>query len=640
MSGIGGIFFLDSKPVDSLDLEKMIKSLAHRGPDRSGIWVKECVGLGQCMLLITPESMNEHLPLEDPDREIVITADARIDNRDELISLFHYDNCQQFEISDSQLILHAYKEWGKACPERLVGDFAFVIWDGQQQQMFCARDQVGVKPFYYYLSGNSFIFASEIKALLQLPYIHQKLNEVRVADHLVQFFEDKTITFFNDIYRLPPAHTLVINSKSVAIHSYWDLDPHREIRYRSDDEYSDAFREIFTESVRCRLRSAGPVGSALSGGLDSSSIACTTRNILFTNGAQPIHTFSAIFPSLPEPELIKIDERSYIKSVLKTGGFASHYIYADQINPLLDPDTLFYCFDEVYFAPNLSMHWALHQAASQQDIRVFLDGTDGDATVSHGLEYLSDLLRLGKWMTLYKESSAISKRDKSYGNAREILWRYGIKPLIPNWVLNKRRDIRGDKKSKWVANSIINPDFARRIEIDKRISSFLDDNHLSGRSAWEEHWCNLKTGTISLSLELLDKISSSFSIESRYPFFDRRLIEFCLALPASQKLNEGWTRIIQRRAMAGSIPDDVCWRTSKADFNHNFSLALQHYDREIIERIVYSLPETVKPYIDVLALQTAYKKYFNRPSQSVKYAYLVYGAVIFALWTERTKISV
>ncbi|HEY9875190.1 MAG TPA: lasso peptide isopeptide bond-forming cyclase, partial [Candidatus Obscuribacterales bacterium] len=300
MSAIAGIYYLDNRTVDPADLKRMVDILAHRGSDGCNIWSEGSIGFGHRMLWTTPESLLETLPLVNDTGEIVITADARIDNRDELIAVLKISDRPVEKITDSQLILSAYEQWGENCPEQLVGDFAFAIWDRRKQVLFCARDHFGVKPFYYYSSGQSFIFATEIKALLCLPDVPRRLNEVKVADYLASPTDDTAITFYKEIFRLPPAHRLTVSHEGITLQSYWSLDPSRELRLGSDEEYASAFRKLFTEAVRCRLRSAFPVGSMLSGGLDSSSITCVARQLLAGDKNSQLHTFSAIFDKMTQ----------------------------------------------------------------------------------------------------------------------------------------------------------------------------------------------------------------------------------------------------------------------------------------------------------------------------------------------------
>ncbi len=277
MSAIVGIYYLDNRPVNSLHLDHMLKSLAHRGPDGAEAWQEGPIGLGHGRLWTTPESVQEKLPLVNKTGDFILTADARIDNRNELIAALEVTDRPSHEITDGELILRAYERWGEYCPEKLLGDFAFALWDRRRQVLFCARDPFGVKPFYYYHSDRIFAFASEIKALLCLPEVPRRLNEVRVADYLLSILEDKVITFYWEIFRLPPGHGMTVGRERVLIRSYWSLDPTYAIRYDSNEEYAEAFHDLFREAVCCRLRSAFPIGSTLSGGLDSSSVVCMAR---------------------------------------------------------------------------------------------------------------------------------------------------------------------------------------------------------------------------------------------------------------------------------------------------------------------------------------------------------------------------
>ena len=335
MSGIAGIVYLDGRPLESACMDNMLNRLAQRGPDGSGAWSDRQAGLGQRMLWTTPESLGERLPCVSREGGLALTADARIDNREELICMLALKDHRPQEITDSELILAAYQKWGESCPEKLVGDFAFAIWDGHRQTLFCARDPVGARPFYYYhCPGRLFICSSQIRPLFCHPEVPQRLNELRVADHLAYLQEDTRLTFFQDICPLPAAHCLAVNTGGIRLRRYWDLDVKRELRLSSDEAYAGAFLESFSEAVRCRLRSAFPAGALLSGGLDSSSIVAVARQLLAGQGPTGgLHTFSAVFPTLART-YPAIDERYWIEAVAAQGGLETHYVEADRLDPL------------------------------------------------------------------------------------------------------------------------------------------------------------------------------------------------------------------------------------------------------------------------------------------------------------------
>jgi len=313
MSAITGIFYRDGRDVGPDQIKKMNKTLLYRGKDGSAVWVDGSVAFGHQMLHTTNESIHEKLPFKDESSGLLITSDARIDNREELAPKLKLQNSK--DVPDSFFILKAYQKWGEKCPEKLLGDFAFAIWDTENEKLFCARDHMGVKPFYYYLSDNAFFFATEIKALLTNLEVKYSLNEIKVAYFLSDINHDREITFYENILRLPAANALEVNFDTFKLEKYWELDPNKRIVLKSESEYSNSFLEIFNNAVKCRLRSAFPLGSLLSGGLDSSSIVCAAREILLKNGGYPLKTFSLIFEDTAEAV-----DRCYIDFGLRKGG--------------------------------------------------------------------------------------------------------------------------------------------------------------------------------------------------------------------------------------------------------------------------------------------------------------------------------
>ena len=400
MSGIVGIYYLDGRPVEREALGRMVDTLAHRGPDGADVWCEGSVGLGHRMLWTTPESLLEQLPLVDRTGNLVLTADARIDNRDELISALSLSDRPAEKITDSDLILAAYKKWGRQCPGKLIGDFAFAIWDKCKRVLFCARDHMGVKPFYYYHEpGKFFAFASEIKGLLCLEAVPRRVNEAKVGVYLCQlsgFAQLKPDTFYEDILRLLPAHSMVLSERGMEFQSFWDLDGEaKKIQLSSDGEYVEAFKERFTEAIACRLRSAYPVASTLSGGLDSSSVSCVARNLLRQQNHQA--ELLTVYADCAVPSA---DEKAYVNTVLAQGGF-KHQI-AIVSGPISSAQTVTPWIDQPVQMPTPAMLLAFSQSVQQQGARVVLTGHDGDTIVSHGQDYLNELVELGEWDYLKK----------------------------------------------------------------------------------------------------------------------------------------------------------------------------------------------------------------------------------------------
>lgn len=633
MSAIFGIYQRDGQPVAYEAMQQMSNCLAHRGRDGSDVCLDDNVGLGHRMLRTTPESICEKLPHRDTSAGLMITADARIDNREDLARSLDIKRPLS-EVCDSELVLLAYLKWGEACPEKLVGDFAFVIWNASSKQLFCARDHIGVKSFYYHLSPKRFAFATEIKALLSVPEIRCELNETKIAEFLIQSVDDQTSTFYEDVLRLPAAHSLTITQLDTRINRYWSLDPNRKLKLRSDDEYAEAFRGIFTEAVRCRIRSAFPIGSSLSGGLDSSSVACTARNLLSENGLR-LHTFSAVFPGLAKKDLLKIDERKYVEAVIAQGGFEPYFLRADHLSPMTDFDKVLWHGDEVYWGPNLYIHWGLYRAAQQRGVRIFLDGLDGDTTVSHGLAFLTELAWSGRWIRLINEARALSKIRDSF-TARRIVWQLGFRPLIPETAFRLWRNIRGRSDSNG-RSQILNTDFARRTDIAPRLQELSNKKSETAYTARRSHFNALNFPLHPYVLELADKAGAAFSLDLRYPFYDRRLMEFCLAMPGEQKLSHGWTRAVLRRAMTNVLPQEIRFRRDKANLSPNFRIGLFERDREVINNVYKS--QRLKKYVNTEVFKDTFERSISRTSPNENDSLTVYGVTALSMWLQKAKLS-
>jgi asparagine synthase (glutamine-hydrolysing) len=642
VSAIIGLYNINGKPVDNVDINRMLDRVAHRGSDGAGLWSNGAIGLGHRMLWTTPESLHEKQPLLDQSGDVIIAADARIDNRKELIAALNLNGGSPCSITDSQLILAAYQKWGKMCPQKLLGDFAFVIWDGRKEFLFCARDHFGVKPFYYYLlPGRFFVFASEIKALLSHPEVPRRLNEVRVGEYLASMFDDKTITFYAGILRLPPAHSLTISRSGTQLQQYWCLDSSRRLQLRSDDAYAEAFRELFIEAVRCRLRTAFPVGSMLSGGMDSSSITCVARHVLARDGGRRLLTFSAIFD-----EVTQCDERAFINAVLAQNSLEPHYVHGDRLSPLADLDHVLWHQDEAFYAPNLFLTWNLYGAAKEQGVRILLDGFDGDTTVSHGEGYLDELAHTGQWLALASEVKAYARifNLSSRGLLWSYTWRYGLDPIISRsralklmlriWRILFRRHVSADRPA-WSAN--LNPGFVQSIDLAERRQVLRQARAHSPQTERESHYRKLTWGVMPFTLEVLERAAAAFGIEPRFPFWDKRLVEFCLALPPRQKVHGGWTRIVLRRALAGILPVEVQWRGSKSNLGPNFEHGLLAYERQRLEEVILKDSEIIEKYVDITLLREAYHRFVS--GETTDDALMIWKAVSLALWLQCTGLT-
>jgi len=584
MSGIFGLFNQNGAPVAGGELDSMSSLLERRGPDQTAHWHEDSVGLGLTLLTTTPELAFEYQPVRHPATGCVIVADVRLDNREELLAALDLRD-QADTLGDAGLILRAYLAWGEGCLDHFFGDFAFMLWDPRQRRLFGARDHFGMRPFYYHHTpGRFFAFASEPKAILVLPQIPYRINEGRIADFLVPLLEgiDKTSTFFEEVYRLPPAHCVSVTPVRMHIRRYWTLEPGEELRLPSDEAYAAAFLEVFTEAVRCRLRSHGPVGSMLSGGMDSGAVVAVAKDILAGQGRGPLPTFSAV-----GPDSENCIETRTIHAALTMDGLDPTLIRHDRLEELM-PELWEATWNldepfEYYF----TLARAVYLSAHRRGLRVLLDGVGGDNVLGEG-SYIARLIRRGRWVRAYRETLSYERFwGKEYPAWREFC--RGVRSALATTPIrrlhrqligsyNLRRTVLRD-----IRNSRIHPQFAARAGLEARLRTYYANSPIGRAASYvEERAQSLDQPYLIVARERYDRAASAVAVEPRDPFLDRRVVAFCLSLPGEQTFRDGWPKIILRRAMAGRLPDAVRWRNGKEHLGFAFTKAFVEKTEETI----------------------------------------------------------
>lgn len=668
MSAIFGAWQRDGRPLEPAVLACMDARLAHRGADGAATWRDGAVGLGHRLYATTPESWRERQPVVGAGGVLVCVADVRLDNRAELMALLRLRAPEHTAPTDPELVLAAYARWGAACADRLLGDFAFVVWDAHARTLLAARDPMGVRPFYYHCSPRLVVFASEIKALLCHPGVPRDLDELQVAYHLDGQLADRESTIYAAIRRLPAGHLLQVGPAGAPVpRRHWVPVARATLRGSSSDEYAEAFREQFTEAVRCRLRSTRQVGAALSGGLDSSSIACVARDLL-PPAARPLPTFSAVFPGLPEEERQLADESEWIDAVLATGGLAPHRVHADRIGVLHDLPRVLRHLDQPPIAYNLYMTWGIYEAARDAGVGVFFEGADGDLTVGYGFPLLVDAVRAGDWARFDREVDALCRRYADIdlrpdfylktlilphlaGLARGGRWRewarlagelsrrlpasrlrlartHGLRPLVPPPALARWRRLRGVRPAP--SSSLLHPRLQALVWEHERSTAPVDDGPVDGPT---ERARAYSEPIYQYMMELGDGCAAAFGLEPRYPFFDRRLLELSLAIPDDERLRDGFTRSVMRRAMAGVLPPAVQWRLPKQDLSPAFRRGLRERDRATLDPLLAS--DLLAPYVDRQALRDTAARLHGAEAQVRQHdAMAAYRAAVLAAWLE------
>lgn len=567
MSGICGVWRIDG---GDADLGPILPRLETRGPEAIRQWRGDGVALGHTLLATTPEAAVERLPLTDAASGCTITADARLDNREELIAALEL-NPDSPPIGDGELILRAYLKWGDRCPNHLLGDFAFAIWDPRGPRLFGARDHMGMRQLNYcHLPGHIFAFANDSEALAAHPAIPPRINQARIADFLDDLEgADFTSTLYAHIRRLPPAHVLVVDGSGLATHRYWRLTPGPALTLDRDEDYEAAFLTVFTEAVRCRLRSKGPAGSMLSGGMDSGSIVAVAAQLLADRGDGPLPTFSAIGP---DPD--SCPETAAIGVALGLPGIAPATVDHRRLDDLLQALWRLATATGEPFDEHLTMVRAVYLLARNSGVKVLLDGVAGDVVLSSGNRVAAQMRRL-RFRSAWRDS----RGEEAYWKIANYRFRAFAGGLwvafVPNAIRRARRILAWRMADSAIGRpGVIDRDFARRADLRGRRAiarSFTSQGDLGEAEARAEAIAHPQ---LAAARERYDRTAAAVGIEVRDPFMDIRVIQFCLSLPQDQLQRCGWPKHLLRRAMKGRLPDSLRWRHGKEHLGWAFTSRL------------------------------------------------------------------
>ena len=537
MSGIVGILNLDGAPIDRTLLERLTNSLLFRGPDAQWTWLRGPIGFGHTLLQSTTNSRQEQQPFS-LDGHTWIVADARVDGRRELISSLQSHGQQCLDgTTDAELILRAYQTWGQDCLDHLIGDFVFAIWDHARQQLFCARDQMGVKPFFYAHVGPLLVFSNTLDCIRQHPAISSRLNDLSIADFLLfDLIQDPEATAFADIRRLPPAHFLLCERGSPSVRRYWTPSVTTPIHYSRAAEYVEHFRDLLDTAVADRLRSESAC-IFMSGGLDSPTVAASAQRIASRNGgATRLWAYSQVFDSL-----IPHDERHYAGAVAQALSLPIEYRADDQLRlfqfaerpEYRSPEPVHSAWPDV--TPDL-----LRRVATES--RVVLTGFGADPIFSSRITvHFRELIRQKRFGRALADAarylSAEGRLSRLYLRTR---WRILFAPNdftspYPPW-LNESLEKRFALRERWLTvNQTPAPGPPGR--------TVRPEAH---QVTFAPFWPDL--------FELHDAGVTRAAVEVRHPFFDLRLMNFLLALP---RLPWCCDKQLLREAARGVLPDAV-----------------------------------------------------------------------------------
>lgn len=561
MAGIAGIFCADGRPADASVLRRMADAVAFRGPDGITFWNAGPVALAHMQFFTTPESLAERQPLQSANGEVCLVWNGRVDNREELKAALAAAGAHAVDDTDPGLVLAAYLQWGTDCIQRIVGDFALALWDARTRRLWCACDFVGIRPFYYFWDGKTFAFGPDVHAVLAYPQVSLRINEAMAGEFLLNQIKNRRETLYIDVQRLEPGTMLEVDSAGLRISEWWQPDLSL-LEYKSDAEYAEHFRHIFDLAVASKMRCQARWGVELSGGLDSSSIAVSARAILEGEGRgeEPILGYSAASPNMPW------DESDDIRAVANKARLTSS-LY----EPLRVGLDFFRGRAEFWKdypgAPNGEpLCLPLFDAAREQGVRVLLNGIGGDELQMGRAEHLLDLARrLGRPGSL----NALLERARIdcdiytlHGKWRQYLLRRLLAGLSPAWVRQAAR------KSRIERHGILSSEFLRRTHVADRVTVEPQWKHGKFATATQQATFNsVSSGSETHLLAFDDREKIHARIETRYPFLDRRLVEFCLRLPEDQRQTGPVWKWLLRNAMADRLPQQVLHKLAKAEFS-------------------------------------------------------------------------
>jgi len=576
MCGICGIINFNNSPVDNVQISNMMRTMKHRGPDDEGSFVKENIGLGFVRLSILDLTYSGHQPMFDDSGRIVILFNGEVYNFIEIREILQNKGYKFKSNTDTEVVLKSYLEWGEDCLNRFNGMWAFVIYNNEKKELFCARDRFGIKPFYYFRDDNQFIFSSEITPLLQIKPELRKVNESVVFDYLLTNRTNHTEnTFFKDIKKLQ--HSSKINIKiqegSVSVNKWYFLNNRNSLGYTNSDD----FKEDFVSSINLQLRSDVPIGLCLSGGLDSSSIGATISK---TIGRKDIHSFSAVYERGQ-----KGDESEFINEF--NGYIDNIHFTHPTINSFMNEmDSFIRTLEEPVPGTSEYAEFKVMQLA-KDFCTVILNGQGVDEYLAGYHYFIGFLLKQHALeLNFFNILQEVYKYHKIHGSIYPL--RSGIFFMLPPWL--KKYLLL--KKNDYLSRTFFN-------EYSKQKQDSSLDILYSSKTL-KESFLNHFEYKFEHHLLWADKSGMAFSLETRFPFLDHNIVEKMLNTKTDFIYKNGITKIILRQAMNGVLPDKVKNRMDKVGYEtpEDEWFRSQMFQKYFLE-VTNSLEFKKRPYFDM-----------------------------------------
>jgi asparagine synthase (glutamine-hydrolysing) len=554
VSGIAAVLNLDGSAVRRTEIERLANVLKLYGPDRQKTLVRGSAGFVFCLHQLTPEDLFESQPVVFGNRFIVL-FDGRIDNRSELAAALGIRASDLQMMPDSMIIMRLVERWGKLAFERIIGVFAVIVMDLKDRSLVCARDQMGLRVLHYHRSGNRFAVATTPEALFALSWVPRKLDRNKIADSLIDRGLNHETTYYQEIFRVPPGSYIRLHGTNLSKVCFWNPENITNVRFKSDDDYVEAFQEHLSNAVKAALRSRKTPCASITGGLDSSSIAVVAADML-AGSCKRLNTFTAV----PEVGFCKeekrgryYDETPYVLQIAKANeNIIPHFIRPNPA-PLLEQIDRLIKKGSAPSSGVLNDLWGMDllEAARSAGHNVMLSGEMGNLTMSgDGRPLFVELLREGRWFRLTRELILSGYRWKN------MLRHCTIAPLIPEPVFRRYKQWCRRGEPPWYHAAALRPDFAVQSHVVERAAREhapfdAPPPHTGRRARLQGFNSYVETA------DWFAQIRAHFGIDIRTPAFDRRVVEFCFAIPEDQYLRNGCDRWLIRRAMRGRLPPGV-----------------------------------------------------------------------------------
>lgn len=561
-------------PVSEEQVRTLTDLVSHRGPDGFGMHVEGNVGLGHRRLAIIDLSANAAQPMRHGSEPVWITFNGAIFNYLELRQELEAQGAAFHSVSDTEVLLNAYLVWGPKCLERLNGMWSFAIHDRRDNTLFCARDRFGIKPLYYTNTPDAFAVGSEIRQLLPLLGDRRADAEL-VNDFLLCGLTDHTNrTFFTGIEKLAPGHFLRVDTTTgnITVNQYYRLVPDKAAAEIDHETGAEQVRTLLDDAVRLRLRSDVRVGTCLSGGLDSSSVAALASAAHGgTFGA--ITAISEQASNNEEPYAAQVVDRCKLDWIRVKPSYAD---FAASVAELIDIQ------EEPFGGPSIMMQYAVMKAARANGVVVLLDGQGGDETLLGYDRYIAAVLRDRSGGGFFDRIATV--RRALAANANLSLTRLAV--LFFGMSSARLRSLAYRLRFGFMKNLQLPPSLRRLAD--------------STRDTRAMQALEIAEVNLPMLLRFEDKNASRFAVEARLPYLDHRFVEFALGLPVRLKMHEGWAKWPLRKAMADQLPDSICWRRNKITFAAPDGLWLTSHSPQMRRQVLGSA--LLAKHVDMKAL--------------------------------------